>query len=346
MKLRDIPLDQFVTELKRSHVSLVVYGLGVIGKIVVPSFLEEYRLTDQVLFIADQDAHKQGEHIRVSGRDIIVCAPDKMKEFQDEFAILVTGSRYAAILESFNQFDWLADTDVFIFPKMLVEKSRSLEKQKIIRHSGKQQIPKLIHYCWFGGKEIPDKLRRYMDSWSKYCPDYRIVEWNESNYDLEKYAYTAQAYKYRRWGFIPDIVRLDVLHEYGGIYLDTDVELIRPLDDLLYQPGFCGIEKWGVVNIGGGCGVMPGHPMIQKILDYRLQFEFERADGTLNLESSGSFETTPLLEEGFKPDNTTQCVGGLTVYTSDFFHPFDYMSKELSVTDNTYGIHHFYGSWV
>lgn len=103
------------------------------------------------------------------------------------------------------------------------------------------------------------------------------------------------------------------------------------IDDLLYQPGFVGVEKWGVINSGGCCGAVPGHPIIGEILEARFRVPFEREDGSLNLESSGYYESKPLLSRGFKPNNTVQVIGGMTVYSSDFFHPFDYMSKELAL---------------
>ncbi len=185
-----------------------------------------------------------------------------------------------------------------------------------------------------------------MESWRRFCPEYEIKEWNEDNYDVTRYLYSSQAYRHRKWAFVSDIARLDILYEYGGIYMDTDVELIKNLDDLLFQPAFCGVEKWRLLNTGGGCGDVPHHPAIKKMLDYRKGFPFEYPDGSLIMESSGSYESCPLIEDGFVPDNTIQVVDGMTIYSSDFFHPYDYMSGETSITENTYGIHHFQESWV
>lgn len=344
--MQDTELEQFAVDIKRQNKKIVVYGAGVIGKITLPVFMEEMGLADRILFIVDADIHKCGTSIRIADRDIEVCLPDRINSIKEDFAVLVTGSRYESIIRYLEKMVTVPGADVYIFPQMLVRRSRGLKRQEIMKRTAMPVIPKTIHYCWFGGKKIPDELKRYMESWKKFCPDYRIQEWNERNYDVEKHEYTRQAYRHKKWGFISDIARLEILYEHGGIYLDTDVELIRNLDDLLYQPGFVSVEKWGVINVGGGCGAVPKHPMLRNMLDYRLAFPFEYKDGSLNLESSGSYESIPFLDYGFRPDNTVQTVGDMAVYTSDFFHPFDYMNKELCVTENTYGIHHFMGSWV
>lgn len=346
MKLKCCNWDEFLARVKKGKQKIIIYGAGVIGKITLPAYIGTHQLGENVLFVVDADSHKLGGSLRMGSRDIEICPPQKLEDVGEDFVILITASRYEGILQYLDRMAALADTEVYIFPQMLTAGCRSFEKQEVRRMSGTPLIPKVIHYCWFGRGEMSDDLKRCMESWRRFCPDYRIVEWNEDNYDIEKHAYARQAYRHKKWGFVPDIARLEILFENGGIYLDTDVELVRKLDELLYQPGFVGIEKWGVINVGGGCGVVPHHPMIRKMLDYHLQFPFEREDGSLNLESSGSYETKPFLDCGFRPDNTTQIVGGMTVYTSDFFHPFDYVSRELCVTDNTYGIHHFAGSWV
>lgn len=104
-------------------------------------------------------------------------------------------------------------------------------------------IPKIIHYCWFGGNILPDKVQKCIESWKRYCPDYKIICWNESNYDVNKIRYTKEAYKEKKWAFVSDYARLDIIYENGGIYLDTDVELICGMDILLQNDVFLAIDK-------------------------------------------------------------------------------------------------------
>ena len=111
-------------------------------------------------------------------------------------------------------------------------------------------IPKIIHYCWFGGNELPEESKRYIESWKRYCPDYQIIKWSEENFDVNSVPYTKEAYEEKKWAFITDYVRLKVLYESGGIYMDTDVEVIKPLDDLLTEPGFSGFELPDKVLLG------------------------------------------------------------------------------------------------
>jgi hypothetical protein len=209
-----------------------------------------------------------------------------------------------------------------------------------------QMIPKKIHYCWFGGKELPDFLKRCIESWRVCCPDYELIEWNENNYDVGRHRFTQEAYEHNRYGFVTDVARLDILYENGGIYLDTDVTLLKNLDDMLYQPGFTGVEKWGNINTGGGCGFVTGHPMLKKMLDYRDRFSFVMEDGSFNIETNGMYETVPFLEAGFKPDNSLQIVDDVTVYPSYVQHPYDYMSCEMSKKEATVSVHHFFGGWM
>ena len=129
-------------------------------------------------------------------------------------------------------------------------------------------IPKVIHYCWFGGKKIPLEFRRYMKSWRKFCPDYEIREWNESNFDVFAHPFTKSAYEAKAWAFVSDYARLKVVYEHGGIYLDTDVELLKSFDELLMEQGFAGMERPGVVALGLGFGAEPKHPLIKEFMEY------------------------------------------------------------------------------
>ena len=144
-------------------------------------------------------------------------------------------------------------------------------------------IPKKIHYCWFGENEKPLLVIECIKSWQKYCPDYEIMEWNSKNYDVHKNKYMEQAYQAKRWGFVSDYARLDIIYQYGGIYLDTDVELIRSLDDLLETDGYIGFEKKVdeecdevYVNTGQGFGASAFHPVVKAMMDIYKEIDLLR----------------------------------------------------------------------
>lgn len=128
-----------------------------------------------------------------------------------------------------------------------------------------ERIPKIIHYCWVGGANKPKSVQYCIDTWKKYCPDYEIIEWNEDNYDFSKNQYMKEAYNSKKWGFVPDYARLDIIYQHGGIYMDTDVEMVASLDSLLEYEGFFGFENTGngqfYVNCGHGFGAVPNHPI-------------------------------------------------------------------------------------
>lgn len=245
-----------------------------------------------------------------------------------------------------HAIDELSNNDAYIIRILQVLNThRNYEKQEV-KIVSEPLIPKKIHYCWFSGNPMPDYLKKCMDSWYKYCPDYEIIRWDESNYDIEKNLYMKQAYEAKKWGFVPDIARLEILYEHGGIYLDTDVELVRSLNELLYQNAFTGVEKWGSINMGGCSGAIPKHSIIKKILDFRINERFIMENGLLNLTTCGYYETKPLMMLGMKPNNVIQKIEDMSIYSSDFFQPYDYMSGETQLTVNTFSIHHFNGGWI
>lgn len=209
-------------------------------------------------------------------------------------------------------------------------------------------IPKKIHYCWFGGNPIPNKDKKCIESWRKKCPDYEIIEWNESNYDVNKNKYMKQAYEAKKWGFVPDYARLDIIYNEGGIYLDTDVEIIKPLDDLLLDKGFAGIEgteSKEAIALGLGFAAEKGNPIIKKLLESYDEILFINDDGTLNLTPSPVYSTEKMLEAGFVLNGLKQTIDGFTVYPKEYFCPRDYHTGKLSKTKNTYTIHWYNASW-
>ena len=158
-------------------------------------------------------------------------------------------------------------------------------------------IPKKIHYCWFSGNKMPKEFEAYIASWKKNCPDYEIIRWDETNYDVSRNTYMKDAYKEKRWGFVPDYARFDIIYQEGGIYLDTDVELLKSLDPLLDNPCFLGFEDKNHINPGLGFGAERGNPVIKALCDMYKQIDFYNKDGvwlgkeTKELESFNLNET-------------------------------------------------------
>lgn len=333
--------------LENSDRKIVIYGAGMIGQTIVPYLVESNNLYDRLICYFDADLNKQKITIDIQGHKYTVGKSEEIRSISRDTIVLITNSNFAPIVEMLDGMDELAQNEAFILPILNAEAAHNKTPANIeLKKSRTQLIPKKIHYCWFSGNPMPEYLVKCIESWERLCPDYEIVRWDENNYDITKNLYMKQAYEAGKWGFVPDIARLDILYRHGGIYLDTDVEMVKRPDDLLYQEGFAGVEKWGNVNMGGCSGAVAGHPMIKCLLDFRKEENFVNEDGSLNTMTCGYYETLPLIKLGMKPDNTVQEVGGMTIYSSEFFHPYDYMSGEIDRTKNTFSIHHFNGGWL
>jgi mannosyltransferase OCH1-like enzyme len=212
------------------------------------------------------------------------------------------------------------------------------------------QIPKIIHYAWLGGGVIPENDKKCIESWRKFCPDYEIKRWDESNYDTAKNVYMKEAYQSRKWGFVSDFLRLDVVYNYGGIYFDTDVELVRNIDELLHNEAYAGFEiaakNTVYVNFGLGFGAVAAHPTIKKIMDTYTDLHFIKSDGSLNLVTCPIYQTRVLQQLGLSIENKIQNMNGFVIYPTEYFCPLNCCTGEINITDNTYSIHHYSASWM
>ncbi len=208
-------------------------------------------------------------------------------------------------------------------------------------------IPKKIHYCWVGGAPLPESAKKCIKSWRKYCPDYEIIEWNETNYDFTSVPYMKEAFEAKKWGFVPDYARLDIIYKHGGIYLDTDVELVRSFDPLLQLHGFAGFQNDYEVALGLGFGAEAGNPVIKALLEEYQGLRFLDDEGCMNLTPSPELNTRALVQAfGLRTNGEyQQLVDSFTVYPVDYFCPKSFADGIVRKTKHTYSIHHFDASW-
>lgn len=211
-------------------------------------------------------------------------------------------------------------------------------------------IPKIIHYCWFGRNPLPDYAKQYIASWRKYLPDYEIKEWNEDNFDVNRIPYTREAYKAKKYAFVSDYARFWILYHYGGIYFDTDVEVIRNMDAIILKGPFMGIEnvakvdKYETVNAGLGLGAEKGMDFYKRVLDNYAGYHFFMPDGTLNLRTIVQYVTVELVKSGLKRSNDIQQCAGIYIYPKDYFNPKG--GGIMKITENTRTIHQYSATWV
>lgn len=346
MILKNSSYQEFAEKIKKEKKKLIIYGAGMIGQIVLPSILQQYHLVDNVLYYVDRDPCKKGQRIRIGETHFEIKAPETLYQIEEDIVILITNSNFYPIVAFLDGVEVLNDVETYLYPVMQLLELNDTPAPIIVKSTDKSLIPKKIHYCWFSDNPIPEPLQKCIDSWKEKCPDYEIVCWNEKNYDVNQRRYTAEAYANQKYGFVSDVARWDILYEHGGIYLDTDVELYKNLDELLYQEAFVGTEKWGNINSGGGCGAIPHHPMVKKLSIQRDMISFVKEDSSLNLDTNGIYETKVFLESGFQVKNETQIIDDVSVYPPFVFHPYDYVSCEETRKDETFSIHYFSGTWM
>lgn len=209
-----------------------------------------------------------------------------------------------------------------------------------------QKIPKIVHYCWFGNNEKPPIVEKCIRSWKKHLSDYEFIEWNESNVDLQQNRYAQEAYQLKKFAFVSDYVRVKALYEYGGIYLDTDVEVYKSFNDLLHQESFWGFEQENYIATST-IGAAPNNKLISEFLKLYRNRAFINKDGRLNDLTNVAMITKMLEGYGLVRNGKFQMIQSVaTVYPQTFFSPFDYINcRKLNTTD-TYTIHHFYKSWL
>lgn len=340
---------QFVEKVNKVDF-VVCFGAGKYLKIL-ENLCVNTIVCEKLKCIVDNDIEKQNSKIIVEKKEIEVFSIDELKKRKYEnYVIIITCSAYREVLDQLNKDNYFQNIDTYCLTHiLLLEKENTAMQKKVpsdFRLEKVQLIPKVIHYCWFGGGQVPDKYKYWMESWKKFCPDYEIIEWNEQNYDVTKNLYMRQAYENRKWGFVPDYARMDIIYRYGGIYLDTDVELVQGFDDLLYQRGFLGFECPDYVNLGQGFGAVKGLPIFKEMMSVYDNMDFINADGSLNMVASPYWQTKVLEQHGLKLNGEYQIVENLTVYPEKVLCGKSWSTRRVVLKPYTKSIHHFEGSWI
>lgn len=202
-------------------------------------------------------------------------------------------------------------------------------------------IPKVIHYCWFGYAKKPALIEKCIKSWKKFHPAWKVIEWNETNYDYNKIPYIKEAYALRKWAFVVDYARFDILNEYGGIFLDTDVEFLRPIpDEMLEHEAFTGFESDTTVAPGLIYASVPKQKLLKDILETYAQKHFSMDETIVDI------VTSILKKHGLVGNNTLQAVDGVAVYPKEYFCCFNNEIQAFETTEQTVSIHHYFASWV
>lgn len=335
-------IDSFIAESKGQIVAC--FGAGEHFDNILKRFSDE-KLYRYISFIVDNNQQLWGTVKHYQGKEYPVVSPDQLCSCAERGNLLVLVTSHWYINEIIMQMDQIKTLDqVRVFVADLFDipilDSPSFE----IKSVSEEKIPRIIHYCWFGKNTIPVEYQEYIETWKKCCPDYEIRLWNESNYDVTKNRYMRQAYDRGMWAFVSDYARIDIVHEYGGIYLDCDVELLRPLDKFLGVDMFCGFEDYIHIALGLGFGAVAGHPYLSSLLKYYEELKFIDEDGKMNLTPCPSYQTEVIRHYGIIAGNRFQETNHITVYPTEVFAPFSYWGFG-KITAQTCSIHHYSASW-
>ena len=211
-------------------------------------------------------------------------------------------------------------------------------------------IPKVINYCWFGGKPLPKLAEKCIESWKKYLSDYEIKRWDETNFDVNSILYTKEAYESGKYAFVSDYARFWILYNYGGLYFDTDVEVIKSIDDIIEAGPFMGVEQQNesFISVAPGlCIAAEQHnDVLHDFLELYQDSHFINEDGSLCLKNIVEITTEYLLNNGLQNVRNIQQCCGFTIYPKDYFCPIDYSTRKVNITNNTRTIHHYAESWL
>ena len=313
-----------------------------------------YSLLDRIDYFVDRNPSLWNTKKKILKSTFEIKSPSFFfEEVSDETLILVTAGSVAAIEIAISLLSnkRLSDNSAMIVGFICLQISNMSRERSVVyppksyKMNENMAIPKKLHYCWFGGSSLPESNKNCIDSWKKYCPEYEIIEWNEENYDYLKHHYMREAYSASKWAYVTDYARLDIIYRYGGIYFDTDVELVKPLDELLYNSSFCGFQDLYLCAFGLVLGGAKHNKMIKDMRDMYDDMHFINEDGELNMIPCPFIQTRYLVANGLIQNGGFQVINSMAVYPTEYFNPYNSLTYLPELTENTYSIHHFDASW-
>lgn len=268
---------------------------------------------------------------------------EKIENHEKEIVIFITSVIYnSQIIEELNAIETLDDVE-FISFKELSNKRTVCEFDFTL---GKRKIPQIIHYCWFGNGKLQKQMELCLDSWKKFASDYEIICWNENNYDVSKTPYIEEAYKNEQWAFVSDYARLDIIEQFGGVYLDVDVELIKNIDVLLCDEAFFGMHGNFIIATGVGCGAVAHHKIFKDMMEVYNNIHFLNKDGSFNRTANNVYNMPIFKRYGFINRNEYQNKNGVVVYPSEVLSPLGPSGEANFFSDKTLSIHHGTKTWL
>ena len=342
MKIKNCDMYQFMERLGDRKIIAFARGLQLCSMINMYSHPKGWEKV--IKYIVDNDKYYWNEECQVKDYTFRVYSPSVLREESAKEAVVVIFSQrcYEIILQ-LNEIHELDEMECYIFP--LMQTYTNIEQNEFQKSLDEPAIPKKIHYCWFGGNPLTESAQKCIDSWKKYCPDYEIICWNEENYDVNNHLYTKEAYKHKAYAFVSDYARLEIIYNHGGIYMDTDVEVKRNLDPLLYNRAYCAFSNHVPrIATGLGFGAVKGFPIIKDMMDaYRFE-KYEKDDG-VNKTLCQAYNTKVLAYHGLIQNGHYQVIEGMACYPKDYFDPMSSYFYLAPRAEKAFSIHQSANTW-
>lgn len=351
MRVNNMSLEKFTEYV--SDKEIYIYGVGDFYMRLIKKTVYKNIHKSVVGYI---DNGKDGEKISVFDREYCIHKVEYLKTVKQGI-VLVCGTKY--LDEMYRQLDELNLSDAiecFMMPLIWIVTDGADDKEILKRFfnntsdrlNDEKKIEKKIHCFWFSGEKKPDKYQRCIDTWKEVCPDYQIIEWNADTYDWQKNTFMRQAFASKKWAFVSDYARLDVIYQYGGIYLDMDVELIKDFEPLLQFDAFFNYGTRHLIELGSGFGAKKGNAFIGTLLEQYQNIEFWDEDGIPQIDKyvQPVWLNDTYCKEGFRMDGSMQLLNNMLILPRRFYTPKDdiFLYNSLQC-EETRGIHHFNSEW-
>lgn len=347
MKTLNMDMDAFLQYICGR--TIYIYGVGDVFRNLIKR--ETYK--DILKSVAGYvDNGKAGEEIEVLGQTCTVHPIGFLKTVRQGI-VLLCGMKYLDEMYQVLCDQQLSDdVECFILPMIWAvsggRDDKAIKERINNADRGEQKIEKKIHCFWFSDNKKPKEYQQCIDSWKRVCPDYEIIEWNAKNYDYEKNIFMKQAFESKKWAFVSDFARLDVIYHYGGIYLDMDVELLNSFEPFLKFNSFFNFCTQNDIDLGSGFGSIKGNPFIGTLLDLYRDKEFldQRGKPMTDKFTQPELIRKCFLRQGFRMNGNMQLVNDMLILPRKYYTPVDdFFLQNIVQCSDTRGIHHYHAGW-